>query len=266
MAHGIDHLVVAVADPEAAAAELGERLGLAFTAGGRHPGSGTVNRIAFLGDAYLELIGVEDPGLASRTPLGAAVIRALDAGGGLATYALADEQLDASVASLRAAGSSIGPVVRGSRHRDDGERVEWSTAMFDTLGPDRPPFLIRHVATGVEWSAAALAERAAQVHPIGSPVRLVRLDLATDDPAGLAAELAAQLHLEVWAVADLAIVSIGPHAIRLVPSREMPVPAIAVLAASVEAPRSVEALGMRLDVEAVEFLDAVAEPSRRGVG
>ena len=38
MASGIDHLVIAVNDPDAAAAELTETVGLAFTAGGRHVG------------------------------------------------------------------------------------------------------------------------------------------------------------------------------------------------------------------------------------
>ena len=61
MPSGIDHVVIAVADPDAAAAELTERVGLAFTAGGRHEGLGTFNKIAFLGDGYLELMGVPNP-------------------------------------------------------------------------------------------------------------------------------------------------------------------------------------------------------------
>ncbi len=46
---GIDHLVIAVADPDAAATGLEQPLGLAFTGGGRHVTAGTWNRLAFLG-------------------------------------------------------------------------------------------------------------------------------------------------------------------------------------------------------------------------
>ena len=68
MPSGIDHVVIAVADPDASAAELTEKVGLAFTAGGCHEGLGTFNRIAFLGDAYLELMGVEDAAAAQGLP------------------------------------------------------------------------------------------------------------------------------------------------------------------------------------------------------
>ena len=39
------------------AAELEASVGLGATGGGRHPGQGTVNRLVWLGDSYLELIG-----------------------------------------------------------------------------------------------------------------------------------------------------------------------------------------------------------------
>jgi len=249
MLRGIDHLVIAVPDLDAASAELEQALGLAFTAGGRHPGAGTENRIAFLGEPYLELIAVDDPDAARQRPIGQAALRALDAGGGLATYALLDDALEVTVAELRANDSAIGEATPGSRERPDGERVAWATATFERLGPDRPPFLIRHTATGAEWSHAALAERRAFLHPIGSAVALHRLDLATPDPPGLAAEYFAQLGLELWAVADLAVATIGPHTIRLVPTRQMPVGTAVVLGAAVDAPRSVDALGIRFLVE-----------------
>jgi hypothetical protein len=55
---GIDHVALATEDPDAAAAELETKLGLAATGCGRHPAVGTYNRLFWLGDAYLELIGV----------------------------------------------------------------------------------------------------------------------------------------------------------------------------------------------------------------
>jgi catechol 2,3-dioxygenase-like lactoylglutathione lyase family enzyme len=249
MLRGIDHIVIAVPDLDAAAAELTAGLGLAFTAGGSHPGAGSANRIAFLGEPYLELIGVQDEEAASGRPIGAAAVRALASGGGLATYALVDDELDITVAELRANGSRFAEPQHGSRLRPDGESVEWWTATLDRLGPDQPPFLIRHAYAGAEWGAAALEERRAFRHPIGSPVSLVRLDIATPDPPSLAADYQRTLGLDVWAVADLAVCTVGPHTIRLVPVREMPVPAVVVIGASVEEPRSVEAFGMRFDVE-----------------
>lgn len=257
MIRGIDHLVIAARDPDAAAAELTDRLGLAFTGGGRHPGAGTFNRLAFLGDAYLELIGIDDAETAARNPIGAAALRALETQDGLATYALVDDALEVTVAALRARGSSLGPAVRGSRRRPDGEEVEWWTATLERLGLNRPPFLIRHAPTGAEWGAAALEERRSFVHPIGSPVSLVRLDLAAADPPALAADYATEIGVELWAVADLAVASIGLHTVRLVPTRGTDVAATVVLGAAVDMPRSIEALGMRFDVEPVRV------PARR---
>jgi hypothetical protein len=246
----IDHLVIAVADPEVAAAELADRVGLATTGGGTHPGAGTFNRVAFLADgAYLELIGVADPTAAAGVPVGRAVLAALERGGGLATYALLDDAVDASVPALQANGSSIGAVTHGSRQRPDGDLVEWWTAMPPQLGALRPPFLARHRYAGAEWGPEAMAQRRGFVHPIGSPAVLHRLDLATPDPPALAADYATTIGLEFWTVADLAVCSVGPHTIRLVPIREMPVPAVVVVGAAVEEPRSIEALGMRFDIE-----------------
>jgi hypothetical protein len=255
MIRGIDHLVIASADPDAAAGQLESSLGLAATGGGRHAGRGTWNRIVWLADgSYLELIGVDDRDAAMRNPVGAAAVAVLDsAGGGLATYALRDDGIELSVSALRAAGSSFGPVAHGSRQRDDGETVEWWTAFPNVpLSASAPPFLIQHAYVGTEWGHNALAERATYRHPIGSPVILARLDVATDDPPSTAAMFHEQLGIDFWAVADLAVADVGPHVIRLVPRREMPVPAVLTLGADVEAPRTVELFGMRFDVERVE--------------
>jgi catechol 2,3-dioxygenase-like lactoylglutathione lyase family enzyme len=251
MPQAIDHIVIAVADLEAATAQAERALGLAFTSGGEHPGAGTANRIAFLGEPYLELIAVTDAEAASRRPIGAAALNALANGGGLATYALREDHLDTTVGELQANGSHIGAVEHGSRRRPDGETVEWWTASFEQLGPARPPFLIRHAYAGAEWGAAALEERRAYRHPIGSPVSLVRLDIATPDPPALAAEYHAQLGLEFWAVADLAVCSVGPHVVRLRPAGEMQFPAAILLGADVPEPRSVELLGVRFLLEPV---------------
>jgi hypothetical protein len=212
---GIDHLVIAVRDVEAAAAALEADLGLAVTGGGRHETGGTFNRLAFLGDTYLELIGVFDRALVEATPAFAVagVALALLGSGreGLATLALATDDVRTDVARLRAAASSIGQPVAGSRRRPDGETVRWVTA-FPVLGPERPPFVIEHEMAGAEWGDEARAERARFRHPIGGRVRLSALELPVGDPAAVAGEYGAVLGIafsEGWRT------RIGPHEVVL---------------------------------------------------
>lgn len=263
MIRGIDHLVIACADPDAAAGELESVLGLAVSGGGRHVGRGTFNRIAWLADgSYIELIGVDDRDAALAQPVGAAAVRALeDRGGGFATFALRDDDLHATAAALAAIGT-FGPVEHGSRVRDDGELVEWWTSFPTTqLSPAAAPFLIEHAYTGAEWGLDALAERARFSHPIGSPVALARLDLAATDPPLVAAGIHDQLGIDFWAVADLAVADVGAHVLRLMPTREMAVPAVVTLAAEIDSPRTAELLGVRFDVERAELPSAVGGPS-----
>jgi hypothetical protein len=47
MPTAIDHLVIAVPDPDAAANELEATLGILASSGGEHPGAGTWNGLAF---------------------------------------------------------------------------------------------------------------------------------------------------------------------------------------------------------------------------
>lgn len=260
MVTGIDHVVIAVPDLDEAEEELASRGGLAVSGGGRHPGAGTVNRIAFLADgAYLELIAVEDRAAAETWGVGRASLEALDAhGGGVACYALRDDELETTVAALQANGSSIGPAQHGSRQRPDGEPVEWWTAVPERIGLDGVPFLIQHAFRGAEWGEAALAERRTFRHPLGSPAVLLRIDVATPDPPALAATYHRELGLEFRVVADLAICSLGSHVIRLVPRREMPVPATVVIGAEVDGPHAATLLGLQLDVEPVRVAAALA--------
>jgi hypothetical protein len=218
---GIDHLVIAVADPDAAAAVLEVELGLAATGGGRHE-TGTGNRLVFLGDAYLELIGVWDRALALTHPIGAAVVRALDAGApGLVTYAIATDGARREVMALRAAGSAISDVIAGSRTRPDGEVVAWQCAFPPLLGPTEPPFLIEHELSGAEWGEEARRARASFVHPFGGTARLVGLELVVPDPKVSAAAYASTMGIAVppgpGSVPGDREVRIGGQSVRLVP-------------------------------------------------
>ncbi len=182
---GIDHLVIACPDPDAAARELEEQVGLRAGGGGRHEALGTFNRLVWLGDSYLELIGVFDRELAERSWVGAPTVRALDAGGGLATWAVATDSIEADVARLRGAGSPVAAPIAGERLRPDGGVVRWRLAAPPILGPDEPPFLIEHDPVGAEWSPRERASRATEAHPVGWPIRLETLEIAVPDPGAI---------------------------------------------------------------------------------
>jgi Glyoxalase-like domain len=173
---GVDHLVIAVADPDAAVAELQVKLGLAPGGGGRHERLGTFNRLVWLGDTYLELISVFDRVAAAHSWLGAPTLRALETGGGLATWAIASDDLAADVATLQHGGSTLAEPVDGERARTDGRVVRWRLSVPEQLDRDRPPFLIEHDLTAAEWSTVDRAERAT------APTRLTVLELGVDDP------------------------------------------------------------------------------------
>ena len=177
MLTGIDHLVVAVDDPDVAAAELERAVGLAAGPGGRHPGLGTRNRLVWLGDTYLELIGVDDRGLAAGSWIGPPTLAALAAGGGLATYALASDDLATDLDRLRAGGARWTGPSSGERTRPDGRVVRWSLGLPARLGPAEAPFLIEHDRTAAEWTDEERRDRAAARHPLGAPVRLEVLEL-----------------------------------------------------------------------------------------
>src|SRR5262249_37027952 len=100
MVTGIDHLVVAVRDLEAATRAYRE-LGFTVVEGGRHP-VGTYNSlIAFDDRAYLELIGFyrDNPEHRWWAPL--------QRGGGLVDFCLETDDLEADTRAFRAAGVDI---------------------------------------------------------------------------------------------------------------------------------------------------------------
>ena len=80
----IDHVILAAADLDVAAARLQAEHGLVATGGGRHDGIGTENRIVPLGDGYLELVGIGSAAEVAGSPFGRGVLRRLqETGDGL---------------------------------------------------------------------------------------------------------------------------------------------------------------------------------------
>lgn len=180
---GIDHLIIACADPPGAAAELEALLGLAATGGGRHDAHGTHNRLIWLGDSYIELMGVFDPALAAQSWWGTHISRVLESGP--AAYAglpLASDDLAADIERLRAQGAPISDPVAGERRRPDGEVVRWRIARLPDPDPDLGLcFLIEHDTQAAEWRPVDRVARAGQVHPIGTAARLVRVEVPVGD-------------------------------------------------------------------------------------
>ena len=81
MLTGIDHVIVAVEDPDAAAESLRAELGLQPAGGGRHEEHGTHNRLVWLGDSYIELMGIFDESLAADSWWGRHIAAVIDARG-----------------------------------------------------------------------------------------------------------------------------------------------------------------------------------------
>jgi len=133
----LDHVVLAVGSLEASAERLLRDHGLASVAGGRHARWGTANRIVPLGETYLELIAVEERGVAMASPFGAAVARAADDGDGWLTWALRDDRIEVTARRLGLA------VRAGEREQPDGAVLRWRNAgMEDPTGAPELPFFI----------------------------------------------------------------------------------------------------------------------------
>jgi hypothetical protein len=215
---GIDHVAIATDDPDATAGALESSLGLAAAGGGRHDALGTFNRLIWLGDAYLELIGVFDTALASSSWLGRPVIDALESGGGFVTWAVAVDDLDEALRWGPRDGGLVGPV-DGHRIRPDGRIARWRVARPDPVGP-LAPIIIEHDGTAAEWTPAERAIRAEDRHPIGGRARLVGFEIETRSPAVAAATVRRLLAAAVEPAGRGAVlVRIGDHEARFATTR-----------------------------------------------
>ena len=127
----LDHIVIAVADLDAARADYG-RLGFTALPGGEHADGVTHNALVVLADgAYLELIAFRQPAPERRWwRVGH------EAGDGFVDYALLPGDIAADVAAASIRGLELeGPVAAG-RLRPDGVRLQWQTARSSQ--PDVP--------------------------------------------------------------------------------------------------------------------------------
>jgi hypothetical protein len=198
----IDHVIVATRDLGEGGRELENRHGVRSVEGGRHPGWGTANRIAPLGDAYLELVAVADPAEARESVFGQWVA---SAGSDLLHplgWAVRTSGLD-DVAGRHGLG-----VASGERVTPKGERLAWRTAGVErAVAEPSLPFFI-------EWDPGSRFPGSAEP---GRPARLVRL-LLDGDPARVFSwlggdELPVEVRPGAPAVAAVALRSRGRDAL-----------------------------------------------------
>ena len=137
----IDHLVYAAADLEAASERLGRELGVRPTFGGRHTAFGTHNALAGLGGrAYLEVLA-PDPGAEQPATPGTFGLAAANRSELLATWAIACDDIEATVARAREHGVDLGDPVSVERVDEDGNRLTWQLTLNPLAGGPLP-FLI----------------------------------------------------------------------------------------------------------------------------
>jgi hypothetical protein len=168
-AHGVqkvlsfDHVIVTVADLDAAGERILRDHGLASVPGGRHEGHGTANRIIPLGPDYIELMAVVEEEEATASPLGAWVLSRVEEGEGPAALCLRTDELDGVAARL-----DLAPMAM-SRSNADGALLSWRLAgleaaltrpplpffiqwdMAPDLHPGRIPAPHRTAARGIAW-------------------------------------------------------------------------------------------------------------------
>lgn len=136
----IDHLIYATPDLEDGVREIEERFGVRAEGGGQHVGQGTHNRLAALGPTtYLEVIAPDptQPAPVDPRPYGVDGI----AHSGLVGWAVACEDIVASLEAAREAGFDPGEVIEGQRLSASGTMLRWRvTSNARTAGVI--PFLI----------------------------------------------------------------------------------------------------------------------------
>src|SRR5437764_182152 len=151
----LDHPIVAVRDLDRAI-EVYQRLGFEVIRGGRNPGIGTHNALIRFGLDYLELLSVEDREAAVRNhPRGRELVEFLNRHeGGLLSFVVASDDIDADVARADANGFFPGRTVAMERVRPDGKVLRWRLLMTGETTFRQPwPMLI-------QWDTAD-AERVA---------------------------------------------------------------------------------------------------------
>lgn len=184
MSLALDHVVIAVADLDAAFANY-TALGFTVIRGGEHANGITHNVLVVLQDgAYLELIAWKRPEPGNRW---SDIFHGH--GEGFVDHALLPDDIRSVVSRAQGRGLDMADPVQGGRNRPDGERLEWQTARSPK--PD-VPFLCGDVTP----RSLRVQEGDVRVHPNGV-TGVAALTVAVDDVDASARRYAALLGVEV---------------------------------------------------------------------
>ncbi len=134
---GIDHLILAVDDLDRGMAEFARRTGVTPVKGGVHPGRGTQNALASLGDRiYVEILAPSNEAGTTADPR--TTFRTLTPVG----WALHTDDLPAVAQHLRDASFVVSEILPGARARPNGTRLTWQTAAVSGPSLGAAPFFI----------------------------------------------------------------------------------------------------------------------------
>ncbi len=175
----VDHLLLGAPDLDAGIAWFEARTGVRAVIGGVHPGAGTRNALASLGDRqYLEIIAPDPAQSAFNFQID---LRRLTEPR-LVTWAASTPDVDATAKAAVAAGYKVFGPRDGSRARPDGVMLRWRSvgvlAGFAEAAVDPTPFFI-------QW--AADSKHPSSDSPSGC--RLIALEIEHPDPLKLQAAL-----------------------------------------------------------------------------
>lgn len=196
----IDHVVYGIHDLEGEVAGLGAMLGVDPTWGGSHPGRGTANYLASLGErTYLEIIGPDptQPGPERPRPFGLDHMMTA----GVITWCAAVDDLDEFVERAADAGLEYDEPTEMHR-RSPGGLLSWRLSLprFDTLGGIVP--------FAIDWGDSPHpAETAAQGLSLAS---MHAVHPFPNRPAGVLASLGIDLEVRDGPQAGLAVRVRGP--------------------------------------------------------
>jgi hypothetical protein len=163
----LDHLSFAAGHEglQGTAERLSALLGVPFSDGGFHPRFGTRNKILPLAHGqYLEVVEVLDHPAADKAPFGQAVRARTEAGGGWLGWVVAVDDLAPVEQRLGRA------AVTGSRHRPDGDLLEWHQIGIKGMQSDpQLPFFIQWLSDSTRHPSVG-----------GGDIELLKLEIAGD--------------------------------------------------------------------------------------
>lgn len=168
----IDHFILAINDLDRGVAEFERMTGVRPVFGGVHPGRGTQNALASLGDGrYIEILAPNPAETNPERPIdGLKAMTKLTPAG----WALATTDIEALRRRAEAAGVALSPTMGGSRALPDGSRLEWRTLGVTSPTHQWAPFFI-------QWVNPAL--QPSRTSPTGCTLASVALQVP--DPSAL---------------------------------------------------------------------------------